>query len=30
VAGLVDRPEALMRPSVMLGVLRTVRANRKR
>jgi 2-polyprenyl-6-methoxyphenol hydroxylase-like FAD-dependent oxidoreductase len=30
VAGLVDRPEALMRPSLMLGVFRTVRANRKR
>jgi len=30
VAGLVDRPEALMRPSLMFGVFRTAWANRKR
>ncbi|HEY0168497.1 MAG TPA: FAD-dependent monooxygenase [Jatrophihabitans sp.] len=30
VAGLVDRPDALMRPGLVLGVLRAVRASRKR
>jgi 2-polyprenyl-6-methoxyphenol hydroxylase-like FAD-dependent oxidoreductase len=30
VAGLVDPPEALMKPGLIFGVLRTARANRKR
>ena len=30
VAGLVDPPQALMKPALVFGVLRTARANRKR